>query len=419
MGSARDTGGSGAGRPQVAPRRRPQRRRMRLIGIDVARGLALFALMAVHILPGRNEDTGEPTLSWHLFAGDSAALFALLVGAILALSSGGRQPYRGRSMTAFRAGLAVRAVLVAVVAMVVGVFMPEDPPAYGILFSYVVLFLLAIPFLGLGVRALFVSAAVFAVVAPVLIQQLAPVLPEGSSSNPTLWNVVFEPAALASQLLLTGSYPALPYMVFILVGLGLGRLDLRNTSIQVYLVGVGASLAILANAASAVLIYAAGGYEALLETAGMTMETLDVVLAFGPDVIPDTSAWWLVIATPYTNTPLALTDSLGVSLLVTGLCLLIAQRAARWVLPLAAIGTMAFTLYSAHLLALSFEVHYEEPVLWLIMHLLVAVSFTLVWNRWVGRGPLESVVSYAATNVRRAVEGGAGTRTRTGTGTAP
>ena len=105
---------------------RPTRR---LVGIDAARGLALIGLMAIHLLPAWNEETGEASWSWRLFSGDSAALFALLAGVGLALTSGGRHPHEGRTMTADRIGLVVRAVLIAIVGLWIGTLMSEDPPA--------------------------------------------------------------------------------------------------------------------------------------------------------------------------------------------------------------------------------------------------------------------------------------------------
>ena len=66
--------------------------RKRLTGIDAARGLALIGLTAIHFLPAENEQTHEATLSWTLFSGDSAALFALLAGVGLAFATGGRGP---------------------------------------------------------------------------------------------------------------------------------------------------------------------------------------------------------------------------------------------------------------------------------------------------------------------------------------
>ncbi|MGM0929781.1 MAG: heparan-alpha-glucosaminide N-acetyltransferase domain-containing protein [Actinomycetota bacterium] len=379
--------------------------RKRLIGLDSARGLALIGLMAIHIFPSENE-TGDPTLAWELFSGDSAALFALLAGVGLALSSGGQRPHRERRMAGDRLALVARAFLIGVVALVVAAFMPSDPPAFGILLYYSMFFLLAIPFLHLGPRTLFLSAAVFGIVSPLLLQKLGPVLPETSDFNHTLTNLVFEPAGVASELLLSGSYPALTYMCYILTGMGVGRLDLRKPAVQGYLVAFGAGLAILANMASTVLLDAMGGYEQLLDTPGMSVDSLDEALIFGPAVVPDTSAWWLAIATPHTNMPLAIASSLGIALLVTGLFLLIERAVTRPLRPLAAMGAMTLTLYSAHLLALSLEVHYEEHVLWFIVHLAVAMAFGMIWSQWLGQGPLERTVTAAAKNFRQIVDDG-------------
>lgn len=385
---------------------RGDRATKRLIGIDAARGLALIGLMAIHLYPSADWYTHEPTLAWVLFSGDSAALFALLAGIGLAFSSGGTTPHRGRRMTADRVGLMVRALIIGIVALVISAILPQDPPAYSILLYYAVLFLLAIPFLRLGPRALFLSAAVFAIVSPILLQQLASVLPASSVYNHTLVTLFTEPAAMVSELLLTGSYPALPYMSYILVGLGLGRLNLRDTRIQVIIAGVGGPLAVVANLVSALLLYATGGYQALLQTPGMSQGSLEEALVFGPGApIPNTSGWWLAIATPHTNTPLALTASLGIALLVLGVFLLLAAKAGRWLIPLATMGSMTFTIYSIHLIALAPELHYDNPNLWFILQLGVAAAFAWLWDRSLGQGPLELLVSRSVKGTRHIVAG--------------
>jgi uncharacterized membrane protein len=417
MGSIQNTQGLESGRAEMTSTRSGKR----LIGIDAARGLALIGLMVIHILPAENEDTGDPNLVYEIFSGHSAALFALLAGVGLALSSGGQRPHQGRKMAGNRLGLAVRAALIGIIALIIAAFMPlDDPPAYGILLFYSVFFLLAIPFLHLGPKALFLSAAVFGVVSPILMQKLDPVLPAWSSTNPTLGHLLSEPAAVASQLLLTGTYPALPYMCYILVGLGIGRLDLRKNSVLAYVGGIGAALVILANAASFILLYAADGYEQLLATRGMNRERLDDAIAWGPETVPDTSAWWLALVTSHTNMPLSIAESVGFGLLTVVVILLLARKVGRWLTPLAAMGTMTLTLYSAHLLALSAEVHYEETLLWFIVHLAVAAAFAMIWRRWLGQGPLERPVAAAARNFRQIVDyettrgsaGGAGTAPR-------
>ena len=382
---------------------RPTRR---LVGIDAARGLALVGLMAIHLLPAYNEETGEASWSWILFSGDSAALFALLAGVGLALTSGGRHPHLGREMAADRVGLVVRAVLIAVVGLWIGTLMSEDPPAYNILIYYGVFFLLAVPFLHLGPKALFVLAAVFGILSPILMQGLRDSLPEFVSYNPTFTDLLTQPGATTAQLLLTGTYPALPYMTYLLAGLGLGRLNLRKTEVQVRLLIVGVGLTIFARATSYFLLYAFGGYEELLNASSMSEHDLEEVLIWGPDALPTTTGWWLAIATPHTNTPLAIAASLGMSLAVLGVFLLIGQKITPWLLPLSAMGVMTLTLYTAHLVGLSFEVHYDQPYLWFVINLVVAVLFAVAWQRALGQGPLERVVATSAKGARRLVLGG-------------
>ena len=378
----------------------------RLVGIDAARGLALIGLMAIHLLPAWNEETGEASWSWRLFSGDSAALFALLAGVGLALTSGGRHPHQGRKMTADRIGLLVRAVLIAAVGLWIGTLMSEDPPAYNILIYYGVFFLLAIPFLHAGPKALFVCAAVFGIVSPLLMQGLLDQLPAWSNNNPTLSTVLTEPGATASQLLLTGTYPALPYMTYLLVGMGLGRLNLRKQEVQIRLLVIGVGMAIFAQATSYFLLYAFGGYQRLLDASSMDEHELEEVLVWGPDSLPTSTVWWLAIATPHTNTPLAIAASLGVGLAVLGVFLLIGPKIGKWLLPLSAMGVMTLTLYTAHLVALSLEIHYELPYLWFMVHLAVAALFAVAWHRGLGQGPLEKVVSTSVKGTRRLVLGG-------------
>jgi uncharacterized membrane protein len=384
------------------------RPRQRLIGVDAARGLALIGLIAVHIFPESDELTHEPTLVFSVFNGNAAALFALLAGVGLALSTGGATPHQGYRMRANRAGLVVRAVLIGFIGLIVNAILPWDPPAYGILLYYAVFFLLALPFLRLSARALFAWAAACAILAPVLMQKLEPVLPETSANNHTLVTVFTEPLGTASELLLTGVYPALPYLAYILTGLALGRLNLNSTRAQAIIAAVGAVLTLGAKGLSAVLLYVAGGYQALLEADHLSPEELDEALTYSTGELPDTSGWWLTVATGHTNAPLAIATSLGIGLFVLGVCLLVGARAGKWLAPLAAMGSMTLTLYTTHLLALAPEVHYDNPGFWVIVHLGVAAAFAWFWSRHFTRGPLETVVGRAVSATRTAVTEGSG-----------
>ncbi|MFW6188487.1 hypothetical protein DEJ38_10700 [Kocuria rosea] len=373
----------------------------RLTGVDAARGLALIGLMSVHVLPSSDDETGEPTWSQILFSGDSAALFALLAGVGLALSTGGPRPHGGRELGADRVALVVRAVLIAVLGLAIGSLLADDLPADNILIYYGVFFLLAVPFLRAGPKPLFGSAAVFLLVAPVLMQSLRDALPEPVADNPAFGELLTEPGATAAQLLLTGTYPALAYLTYLLTGMGLGRLDLRRRATQLRLLAVGLGLSVCAQAASYVLLHGLGGYERLLASSSGDARQLDEILIWGEDWLPTDTWWSLAVDAPHTNTPLAIAVSLGTGMAVLGAFLLISRVVGAWLLPLSAMGSMTLTLYTAHLVVLSFEVHEDRPHLWLAVQLVSAVLFAVTWQRTMGQGPLEGALGAVTKGARR------------------
>ncbi|MEX5237909.1 heparan-alpha-glucosaminide N-acetyltransferase domain-containing protein [Kocuria sp. CPCC 205236] len=384
----------------------------RLGGIDAARGLALIGMVSIHILPAWNPETFEPTAQWTVFAGRSAALFALLAGVSLAFSTGGHTPHTGRAMTADRAGILVRALLIAGLGLAINPVIPgitsEEVPAVNILVYYGVFFLLVIPFLRRSVKALIAWAAFFALAAPVLMHLTRDVLPVFTDLNPGFADVAAEPGAAAAHLLLTGTYPALPYLAYLLAGLAIGRLDLADLQTQAALLSFGMIMAVTAWFAYWVLILQAGGYDQLMNhTPALTEDGIDDIIIWGPNpILPTTTWWWLAIAGPHTNTPLALALSLGSGMAVLGLFLLLGRNLAKWLLPLAAMGSMTLTLYSTHLLALATEIHYDRPYLWFIIQVVVAALFASAWQHALGRGPLERVVGRSVELTRRAILGG-------------
>lgn len=386
------------GAPATTTTRRP-----RLVGIDAARGLALIGLMCIHILPFYNPETLGATGQWSVFAGRSAALFALLAGVGLAFSTGGRTPHRGRALTADRVALLVRAALIAALGLGINELMPASTPAIGILVYYGMFFLLAIPFLGLSAPVLFAAALFFSVAGPVLVYLTRDALPAMVAENPTFTQLVTAPGATVSQLLLTGTYPALPYLTYVLAGMALGRLDLAKIKVQGSLLLGGIVLAVTAWLVYWVLIVKTGGYgQLMIYTPWLGERQIDEIIIWGPDpTVPTTTWWWLLVNGPHLDTPVSLLHSLGTGAAALGFFLLLARWAATWLKPLVAIGSMTLTLYSAHLLALTLEVHYDRPLLWFLIHLIVAVAFAMTWRRFKGQGPLERLLARIASAARR------------------
>lgn len=385
--------GSGSA-PRAPGRNQPKRR---LMGLDAVRGFALVGMMGVHLLPAWT-DNFEPTASWLLFAGKSAALFAVLAGVALAFNSGGRRPMRGRTLTAARASLAVRGLLILGIGLTIAYV---DMPAYIILAYYGAMFILAIPLLGLSARPVAFSALALALAGPVIMQALRDGLPE-PGYDPTFATALAEPGVFFSQLLFTGVYPALPWMAYICAGLALGRLNLTDARIQLRLLTGGAALAVGAWLTSVLALGPLGGLKAIQDaTPALSADAVNETLIWGPDSsLPTTSWWWLTIAAPHSSTPLDILLTIGTSLAAIGVALLAASVIRGVLTPLAAAGSMTLTLYSAHLLVLATGFLADLPYLSWGIQVAVAVVFAVLWKRSLGRGPLERVIAAATRRTR-------------------
>ena len=369
-----------------------QARRSRLAGVDVARGVALVGMMAVHVFPARVDGVGETTLVHHLASGRAAALFAVLAGVGLALLSGGQRP---RVDGALLRGVVVRALLVTLVGLVLGVL---DSGLAVILVYYGVLFLVALPLLPLRAPVLAALGVAAAVVTPLVSFLLVrPSLPERLAENPSVVLVLTDPAGLLSTLLVTGYYPVLCWTTYLCAGLAAGRLDLGDRAVQVRLAVAGAALAVAASLLSALLLGPLGGLTAIAADLGPDVDVRDQVAGnqFG-NVPAGGSPWWLATDAPHSSTPFDLLHTTGTALLVLGLALLLAPRSGAAARPLAALGTMTLTLYSVHVLVVSLAGRDGSPdVLW-GAQVLVYAAFALLWLSAFRRGPLETAVHSAA-----------------------
>jgi uncharacterized membrane protein len=374
----------------------------RIMGIDAARGLALVGMIAVHTFDEVN-DNGTPTLALRVFGGRSMATFVLLAGVSLALMTGRQHPLEGRSRTAASAGLAVRAGLIGLLGLALG-YPPSDVEI--ILPYYAVMFLLALPLLGLRPRVLAGAAAVIAVVVPVITLLLRPHLPVPGDDNLT-FDSLLHPFQMATNLLLTGPYPALAFMAYICAGIAIGRLRLSSTRVAAWLLGGGVALALVAWETSSVLLLHMGGLHHLTAAIppGIPQDSVQSTLMWAPDH-PVSSWWWLAVRAPYSVTPVDLAFSGGVAIAVLAAMLLLtsSRAAGRALEPLAAVGSMTLTLYTASVLFLAIDPlgDYTSSISYAVQ-LAGAFAFAILWRRFEGRGPLETVVAVAAGRARRAV----------------
>lgn len=377
--------------------------RMRLTGIDAARGLALLGMMACHIMP--LYEAGSPTFAGSTFSGPSAALFAVLAGLSLALYTGRDTPHTGERLRADRRGLATRALVIAFVGFVIG---GAESSIAIILVHYGALFLVALPFAGMRLRALAVWAAGWLVVSPVVAYLVRPLLRQwlGEAQlghNPVVLDL-FTPAVFFSDIFFTGYYPVAQWTGYVLVGLALGRLNLDSVRTHFILVAGGAGTAMFAYGLGSYLMYERGGLLALMATEQGNEVPLEAMMQVSLTPVEQSGSWWwLAAAAPHSGTTLDLLHTSGVAAAVIGLCLFITHWNRQLLLPISGAGAMTLTLYTAHVLLLSIapadESALDPAVLfWIYAGGAMAVGTAVILLKW--RGPLEALTSTIATAAR-------------------
>lgn len=393
-------------------------RSARVLGIDLARGLALFGMMATHILP-RIDESGALTLVGHL-QGRASALFAILAGVSIILSTRSVLARPGaRAWSAAATGLAVRGAFIALI----GLFLGELPSGIAvILVNYGALFLLAPLFLRFPTWLLGVTAWAWFLVTPLVSHALrSGPLGDGDLVMPAFSSLLVPD--MWTGLVLTGYYPLLQWLGYIVLGMWLGRIDWTDAGRRVSLLLVGAAAAILSLSASSLLMNMRGRWE-LESLYGQQWDTgitfVDEILLLGSyGVAPTDSLWWLVVAAPHSGTPFDLVQTAGVAMAVIALCLLIGSlldRGPVWTHAwLSRPGSTPLTLYTLHICVLAaaeglpampaFD-GFSWAAQWFTANIALMIVVALLWTALVSRrGPLESILTVLVRAVQQAVLG--------------
>ncbi|GAA1874964.1 heparan-alpha-glucosaminide N-acetyltransferase domain-containing protein [Myceligenerans crystallogenes] len=360
----------------------------RVPGLDIARGLAVLGMFTAHV--GVTSEDLATLEGWLGFAhGRSSILFATVAGVSLGLVTGRTTPPEGAGLAAARHAILARAAALIVLVAFLDLLGTRVALILGFYATY---FVLALPFLRLRPMQLAGWAAAFAVCGPPvayygpeLLARLGLRLPRDGSGAFT-------------DFLLTGHYPAVVWMAFVLAGLAVGRSDLRSRSLRLALVVTGFGAAFLAALVSEVMTAGAGGREAIEANHDGTLSERAVggKLAWD-DPWPTPDYLWL--PGPHDDTTLEAIGSGGFALGVIGLCLFAGRIGALVLAPLAAVGALALTVYSAQIVAIwavtasGFDLldpPTNEPLGWMV---LIALAAATVWRVLFGQGPLERVMA--------------------------
>jgi hypothetical protein len=347
-------------------------------------------MLAAHTIP-----EGDGDAVWD---GRSSILFAVVAGISLGLLSAapgsggtGVLPRGARGRLAGIVG--TRAALLVVLGLALAAL---EVPIAIILDTYGLLFAVSIPLLFAPRRVLAVVAALAAVAGPWVVTLLTEALDGARAAGGAAAAAVDSPAAYFPESWLTGAYPAPVWLAYLAAGILIARCGLQNPRTQWGLLGVGALLA-------------AGGYLSGLLTGDPVLAhsdtTAEVVASGG--LAAALVGLLLLLTTPRVSTPGPLADDRPTEH-PAGAARVTTARAttARWsrrlLWPLAAVGSMPLTLYTAQLIAIKViitVVPYEGDYLgWQTVPLffalaLPAVLFAVLWRLRFSQGPLEALFS--------------------------
>ncbi|QIK65706.1 DUF1624 domain-containing protein [Nocardioides sp. HDW12B] len=373
----------------------------RLVGLDLARLVALLGMVAAHLLTGVVD--GRVTLTHQVVAGRSSGLFALLAGLAIVLLARTREPVRGLAWRAEQAAALARAVGLGALGLLLGGLV--DTGMSVILAYYAVLFALATPFLALRTRWIALAAGVLVLVGPPLSQVLRSVLPRDRPSDPTPASLL-DPLDLLQELLLTGSFPVLTWLPFVLAGMVVGRLDLRSVDVTRRLTAVGAGLVLLAWVAADLFLAVPGVREQLERSVARPggPADLELILSRGFKAVLPTDTWaWLLVRAPHSGAWLDQVNVIGSSCLVIGLCLAVGRRVPERLVVLTGAGSLTLTLYTLHVVSRDRGLVPVDGPDQLLPQVLVMLALGALAHRLGRRGPLEAVLTRMSRAARAAV----------------
>ena len=186
----------------------------RVLGLDLARFLAIAGMVVAHTVP----DDEQGPVAGFLVNGNASTLFALASGTSAVLAS--RRYLAVGEAGRARVSLAIRGACLILLGLLLG-SLPQQ--AVIVLVYLGAALLLAVPFLTAPRWVLIGAAALLAVVVPplnVLARQSLDVFSDGFSVSVV---DVADPVRALRTVLLTGTYPALTWLVYILAGMLVGR----------------------------------------------------------------------------------------------------------------------------------------------------------------------------------------------------
>jgi len=353
-----------------------ENRAKRIQGYDLARGVAIFAMVIIDFKTFFCIDETFPEWLYTLIEymdRRAAAILVMLAGAGMTLMS------RKAGLAKSRDTLFRRALFLMLCGILIARIWPAD-----ILHFYGFFILTGLAMAQFSDPGLLVGAAVFWLVSFL-----------GLSDSFCVYLENFTADSLPNQLadlFFIGYYPIFPWATLYLLGMWLGRQDLKNRHVKITLLGSGLLAAVLSECA---------GYF----IPGMAVKT---ILAHGAS--DETAAYIFILLSKLTVIDLTLPSPVSIiSAAGTGLCVImlsflcatgLKQGPPQYFL---IAGKNTLSLYVLHILFIKWVEHLpgigeDYPVLWCTAGaILFIAAYTLLMRLWLKKfamGPLESAMRH-------------------------
>lgn len=350
----------------------------RIIGIDVARALAVIGMIIVNfkVVFGENGDSWLKSFA-HLFDGKAAATFVVLAGIGLALmtNSAIRNQNQEKLQTA-RKRIMKRAIFLFIIGLSYIWIWPAD-----ILHFYGIYMLITLFFIYSRTRQILIGAISLIVIYPILIMLF---------DYETGWNfLVLEYTdfwtfkGFIRNLFYNGFHPVVPWTAFMLFGLWYGRQDLYDDKF------LKKSLWVSSGVFISIQILSIGLIQFISKVSPMAIDSLMPLL--GTDPMPPM--------------PIYMINGISISIVIISTCILLAKRYenSKIIGALNKTGQLALTFYVAHVIlgmgimeeigSLKFgEYSIEFSVIYALIFSLLCILFAEIWLRYKKSGPLEWIM---------------------------
>ncbi|MDN5201931.1 DUF418 domain-containing protein [Fulvivirgaceae bacterium BMA10] len=347
----------------------------RIIGIDVARALAVIGMIIVNFKIAFGEEGSGFLKSFAgIFEGKAAATFVVLAGVGIALMSNSAIKENNiRKIRGAQTRIAKRAFLLFIIGLSYIAIWPAD-----ILHFYGVYMLIALLLLKSRPKTILSVSLLIILVYPLfmLIWNYDTGWDFESFNYSDFWTV----EGFTRNLFYNGFHPVIPWTAFMLIGLWFGKQNLHDSKVVKKTLWIGLSIFIAIQILSYGLIsFLSLGSESVAKELGQILGT-----------------------SPMPPLPIYMISGSSIALFIISACILISKKFERnrVVTALNKTGQLALTFYVAHVIIGMGVIEIWNPakmgsysiafsLSYALLFSLLCVFFAVIWKKYADAGPLE------------------------------